>query len=122
MGLDQYANIRFTTPETPVDFKGNEEAIELHYWRKHANLQGWMERLYRDKGGQAESFNCVPVVLTLEDLDRLERDTRAGELPHTTGFFFGESQPEDYDSTLDFITKARKAIAAGHTVYYSSWW
>ena len=121
MGLDQYAYTRTTAPEKPVDFEegGGEE---IFYWRKHANLQGWMEDLYRRKGGTKEDFNCVPVVLTLEDLDRLEATTRQGNMPHTTGFFFGHSQSEDDDATLEFIFKARIAINEGKTVYYTSWW
>ena len=59
---------------------------KLHYWRKHPNLHGWMQDLYYAKGGTAESFNCVPVQLTAEDLDRLETAVRTGTLPDTTGF------------------------------------
>ena len=68
-----------------------EEASELHYWRKHPNLHGWMQKLYYEKGGKDEIFNCVPVALTGQDLDRLEADVKDGELPLTAGFFFGES-------------------------------
>ena len=45
-------------------FDGND-AIELHYWRKHPNLHGWMESLYYEKGGTADNFNCVNLQLTL---------------------------------------------------------
>ena len=105
----------------PVDFKV-EDASELHVWRKHPNLHGWMQDLYYDKGGSAECFNCVPVVLTAEDLDRLEAAIRTRELPHTIGFFFGETDGTEMDDDLAFIAKAREAIAAGLTVYYDSWW
>jgi len=44
---------------------------EIAYWRKHPNLQGWMEQLWREKGGKGE-FNCVDVELTREDLKQLE--------------------------------------------------
>lgn len=50
MGLDMYACTLREQPATPVDFKA-EEVSELHYWRKHPNLHGWMEQLYREKGG-----------------------------------------------------------------------
>jgi hypothetical protein len=36
-------------PELPVDLKA-DDAAELHYWHKHPNLHGWMERLFRTKG------------------------------------------------------------------------
>lgn len=121
MGLDMYAFTTKEKPAGPVDFKV-EDASELHVWRKHPNLHGWMQDLYYDKGGSAECFNCVPVVLTAEDLDRLEAAIRAKELPHTIGFFFGETDGTEMDDDLAFIAKAREAIAAGLTVYYDSWW
>ena len=72
MGLDMYAYKTLDTIDTPVDF-GVATALQLHYWRKHPNLHGWMEALYREKGGEQE-FNCVPVLLTAEDLDQLEAE------------------------------------------------
>ena len=121
MGLDMYA---YTTREElagAVDFKVSD-ANEIHYWRKHPDLHGWMARLYFEKGGAAEQFNCVPVALTKHDLDRLEADVEARRLPHTTGFFFGESESSDLDDDLVFIAKAREAISAGMNVFYDSWW
>ncbi len=104
-----------------VDFKVGI-AAELHYWRKHPNLHGWMEALYYEKGGSSDRFNCVPVVLSAGDLDRLEADVKGGDLPYTEGFFFGESDGREIDDDLAFIAKARQAIAAGQTVFYDSWW
>lgn len=120
MGLDMYALVTMTEPENPVDFQA-DDAIELHYWRKHPNLHGWMEALYTEKGG-TEKFNCEPVVLAIGDLDRLETDIKAGRLPQTSGFFFGESDGTEADDDLTFIAKARAAIAEGKTVFYYSWW
>jgi hypothetical protein len=80
-----------------------------------------MNRLYCEKGGSSDEFNCVPVALTSEDLDRLEADVKAGNLPDTTGFFFGESDGREAED-LAFIAKAREALTAGLTVFYDSWW
>lgn len=121
MGLDMYALTTPAIPVTPVDFKV-DDGCEIHIWRKHPNLHGWMQNLYYAKGGTAETFNCVPVVLTLDDLDRLEAAVRAKELPPTEGFFFGESDGSECDDDLAFIAKARLAIVSGLTVYYDSWW
>lgn len=121
MGLDMYAMITTEALPAAVDFKANG-ATELHYWRKHPNLHGWMRDLYYAKGGKAESFNLVPVALSLEDLDRLEAAIRDGSLPPTSGFFFGETDGTEAEDDLAFIAKAREAIAAGCTVYYDSWW
>lgn len=120
MGLDMYAMVTTTLPDSPVDFKV-ADATELHYWRKHPNLHGWMEALYFEKGG-AQEFNCVPVELTDDDLNRLEADIRAGNLPQTSGFFFGSSDGTEIADDLAFVAKAREAIAQGKTVYYDSWW
>lgn len=121
MGLDMYAMTTRQAPPVPVDFT-TCETREIAYWRKHPNLHGWMERLYREKGGQAVVFNCVNVQLTAEDLDRLERDIKEECLPHTEGFFFGESDGNEYDEDLAFVASAREALAQGLTVFYTSWW
>jgi hypothetical protein len=122
MGLDQYAYRTKIKPKKPVDFERDEDSIEIFYWRKHPDLQGWMQKLYRAKGGADESFNSSPVVLTMEDLDNLENDVRQHKLPETQGFFFGKSYGEEMERDLDFIDQARRAIKDGYTVYYSSWW
>lgn len=120
MGLDMYAMITTEKPATPVDFKVSE-ATELHYWRKHPNLHGWMEQVYFDKGGTQE-FNCTPVIITLEDIEQLEAAIIHHELPNTNGFFYGNSTGDEYKDDLVFTAKARKAIAEGYTLFYDSWW
>ncbi len=127
MGLDMYAYA--VAPEHVsgvVDFEIPEgaEKTEIHYWRKHPDLHGWMQRLYNDNGGKSTEFNLDNVVLTIEDLDELEKAVKASRLPNTTGFFFGQSQstPEEIEYDMEFITKAREAINKGLVVYYTSWW
>jgi hypothetical protein len=116
MGLDQYAH------GVMRGLSGEEKKDELSYWRKHPNLQGWMELKYREKGGSGE-FNCVEVSLTESDLNELECAVEARELPETFGFFFGEDDSEYFiDHDLEFIRKARKALRDGCEVVYSSWW
>ena len=101
-----------------------DDLEELAYWRKHHDLHGWMERLYRAKGGDKESFNCVPVRLTEFDLDQLLHDVLNHALPETQGFFFGTNPPDDESmkNDIEFITNAKIAIADGDAVYYDSWW
>jgi hypothetical protein len=48
MGLDMYPYVTSEAPRAQVDFRA-DDATEIHYWRKHPNLHGWMEQLYRDK-------------------------------------------------------------------------
>ena len=123
MGLDMYALSTKAKPETEVDFSTkNFEQTELHYWRKHPNLHGWMQNLYDMKGGTSSDFNGDCVVLDSEDLDNLEEDIKNGNLPDTSGFFFGQSHPDSDLDDLDFVNKAREEIKKGNVVYYTSWW
>ena len=124
MGLDMYATAIKGKVNSEVDFDTNniQNYEELHYWRKHPNLHGWMQNLYYDKGGKDDSFNGSDVVLTESDLDSLEQDIIDGNLPNTSGFFFGQTDGSEKDDDLLFITNARKAIKEGKTVYYSSSW
>ena len=118
MGLDQYAAIRLDTKNE----EGAWDTEELAYWRKHPHLQGFMERIYIAKGGEGE-FNCVDVELDLSDIQTLEVCVKRDELPETGGFFFGDDASEYYkESDLEFCDNARKALADGQTVVYSSWW
>lgn len=123
MGLDMYAFKTKYEPEQPVDFKVPEgvEEFELHYWRKHPDLHGWMENLYEAKGGK-EQFNCVNVQLTRMDLEKLKHDINDKDLPETQGFFFGKSFGDEKEDDLEFIESALEAIEQGYTVYYTSWW
>lgn len=122
MGLDMYAYTRPGSVPQPVDFGAQDVDKQIAYWRKHPDLHGWMERLYRAKGGKDEDFNCAPVELTLADLDALEADIHAGILPKTSGFFFGASDGSERNEDLAFVEKARAEIAAGKAVFYTSWW
>ena len=124
MGLDQFA--------FAVDNNGEKE--ELACWRKHPNLQGWMENLWESKGrpnahegensnGMGSDFNCVELELTEQDLVYLEYAITYSELPVTEGFFFGSDSDEEYrEQDLEFVEKARKALDKGMTVVYDSWW
>lgn len=124
MGLDQYA--------FAIDNNGEKE--ELAYWRKHPNLQGYMENLWEAKGKPGlddanmggmglSDFNCIPLQLNSDDLDDLEDAVRGSGLPNTVGFFFGNDSDDYYKSQdLEFIEKAREALDAGRTVVYDSWW
>lgn len=121
MGLDMYA---FTTvTDIPaVDFNHPADATEIFYWRKHPDLHGWMERLYRTRDGLEDVFNCVHVRLDEGDLAALEKAVRENRLPHTQGFFFGMSDGSERADDEHFIHKARDALAHGKRVFYTSWW
>ena len=143
MGLDQYAY---------TGLKGQREAYyeaeygedeskkgtvqkprEIAYWRKHPNLQGWMEQLWIRKLAKegvtpeesewGSSFNGVELELTLEDIDDLEQAVLKKRLPKTSGFFFGSNSDEYYrEHDLEFIRQARADLFCGLCVFYNSSW
>lgn len=112
--------------ETVEDY----EPINIGYWRKHSDLQGYMEDLYINKGG-TEEFNCEDLILSKEDCEdiieysrqRFQRSSQGIEDEHTTGFFFGETQDSDWADTIDIFNKVLAETDWEHeTIYYSSWW
>jgi hypothetical protein len=200
MGLDQYAFVVKPHAES-TDFiigwengeydeqQQQENMLAFCTWRKHPNLQGWMEKTFNRKAdiegyvGRVEPaglsadgiqltgmainpktgeeipfdevadqivqgmqeefdknipsilekilenasnqrvFNCQPVRLNLSDLEQLETAVNRGELPATSGFFFGDNADEEYkEQDLQFIKMSREAINHGYQVYYNSWW
>ena len=120
MGLDQYAYIA-SKADTDYDDTSRQE---LAYWRKHPNLQGWMQKLWESKGNQGD-FNGDEIELTWEDIDKLEKDIKSGEVSRlgTTGFFFGN--PSDdvyYETDLKFCIDAKAELFLKRKVFYNSSW
>ena len=120
MGLDQYAYYR--EPNNP-------EGIRILEWRKHYELQEWMENLWltrladrsiEDKfldaldGEDSKVFNCVEIELYEEDIDSLENDF---EEMHTS-----VDGTYEIDNDQMFIATARKLFSEGKQVFYDSWW
>lgn len=97
----------------------------LHRWCKHPDLYGWMQRRWNCMRWhkKAKDFNIEDrVPLTIQDLDDLEHAVRHGRLPKTTGFCFGQSSGREVADDLAFIEAARKELASGKFVYFTSWW
>ena len=116
MGLDQYAFARKKAEDPATE---EDDVIQITTWRKHANLEGWMSNLFYERGGTGD-FNCVELRLFENDLAMLEKQYK--NLEHASGFFWGESQPEDDEITLSFIKSAKELMAKGYEIIYSYWW
>ncbi len=119
MGLDQYAYI---ASKEKADYDTHQE---LAYWRKHPNLQGWMEKLAQEKGLEYDTFNGVEVELTWEDVNKLEKDIKSGQVSElgTTGFFFGNPSDEYYrERDLQFCIDAKAELFLKRKVFYNSSW
>lgn len=140
MGLDQYAYIAARAQQredywagvipkkNPVHGESHyenpsvSEPVEIAYWRKHPNLHGWMEQLFRARGGEGD-FNGDELELTWADIDQLEQDVLAGTLPSTQGFFFGSDSDDHYKhADLEFCRRARTELFMGFKVFYNSSW
>ena len=79
MGLDQYAYI---ASKANADWD-DPSRQEIAYWRKHPNLQGWMEKLWEHKMSvegrdNPHTFNGIELELTWDDIDKLEKDIKSG--------------------------------------------
>lgn len=139
MGLDQYAYVASRAGQQDEYWQQDADATavakprEIAYWRKHPNLQGWMEKLWIRKlaaeGKTPEdsewgsSFNGVELELSWEDLDELERAVTHGQLPPTGGFFFGDNSDNHYrEQDLRFVREAKAEIFVGLKVFYNSSW
>lgn len=126
MGLDMYAfkmKAKEVGDSQTMDGWPEEMRVEIAYWRKFNHLHGWMEDLYREKGGEGD-FNCVYVRLEQADLDRLKDALDKRKLVYTPGFFFGTSEWDALHiiHTETFIQDAKQALLDGDAVFYYSWW
>ena len=120
--------------------KDKQEKTDLQYWRKHNALHGLLEDMWNDKGQpipqwmrdeypddfadeRAIPFNGIEMELTEADINYIESVVLNNELPMTEGFFFGQDtrfSESDKVADLDFIKKAREALAKGEEVFYTS--
>jgi hypothetical protein len=124
MGLDMYA---YRASQANSEYDDNHE---IACWRKHPNLHGWMERLWEEKGrpgldpnDEHEMFNGIELELTWEEVDRLEKDIIAGNLPGTSGFFFGSDADDYYKQyDLEFCKNAKADLFLCQRVFYNSSW
>ena len=136
MGLDQYAyarDPRIERDEEDEDDWGGD--VHIMDWRKHNRLQGYMEQIWLEQGGEygeswGDGFNGKEVKLGNDEINALEEVINNRDLPETSGFFFGNDSYEDYEnedwgylkSDLEFISEARKLLSEGFEVYYNSSW
>jgi len=136
MGLDMYAYAAARAGQydafwaTAEAAEGTTEFVsrtverprEIAYWRKHSGLHGWFKAEWESEGNSG-SFNGDELEITWAMLERLEYDIRNGELPRTTGPFFGNpADAEYYEDDLEFIKNARTELFLGSKVFYNSSW
>jgi len=144
MGLDQYGQLR----NTQIDFKKyysdqkHDPAKDGFVWRKHARLQVFMAREYKDQNPKEDTnehsgnidglgFNGDEhkVVITKDIVKRLEKAIKDNYFDcfATDGFFWGQQFQEEqvkeyrkYDK--QFLKFCKDALKKGQVVEYSCSW
>ena len=149
MGLDMmlYGDKSIYVKDTPAKVDGfpvevdgfpvESIVLDMGYWRKHANLHGFIVDCFADGNDDCQRINLDVddlnhLIKTLED-DKMYEET-------TTGFFFGRSyhpgEKDEYGSyeeqkarDIDLFTKARNWLMSNYSkkdeyrsVYYQASW
>ena len=115
---------------------------ELFSWRYHPDLHGWMNELYRRRGGvnfilpscggscethpeakQATPYFCGEYIqLTRLDILDFQMDVELDRLPPTSGFHLGRSGAHSKREDLEFIPLALWALGEGKVLFYQGSW
>ena len=134
MGLDMYLHgskfptslVADETTEQPyLDGKKVKTSIvDLGYWRKHPNLHGYIVETFAS--GLDE---CQEIPLNEKQLEQIAQAIEDRKLPHTEGFFFGQSEwhEEEVETSVDAKTfrEAKDFLRKSdwtRSVYYRASW
>lgn len=106
---------------------------EIGYWRKANAIRQW----FVDTCGYSEDGNCEYVEVSKKDLERLKetceyvlehRDKAPELLPTSSGFFFGDTEYNDYyfnslEETIKICENALQTVKWDtEVVMYTDWW
>lgn len=67
---------------------------------------------------------CQTILLTEENIENILDAVMKDALPHTTGFFFGASGPEDKAPTIEqliYVKRWLKSVPGRRCYYRASW-
>lgn len=125
MGLDMNLygrKYRYDDKEMDEGFPVREVRLELAYWRKHPDLHGYIVQHFA--GGIDE---CQEIVLDEDNIRQIIKAVEDAALPHTTGFFFGNSQDANQGDTIGQLTRALEWLETEYqpgvreVIYRASW-
>jgi hypothetical protein len=126
MGLDMYleGRIDYCLGDGDPLTQPVQQVFRLGYWRKHPDLHGFIVNQFANG---IDDGREIP--LTSKDVLEIIKAVEAGTLPHTEGFFFGESS-NDEESKAENIKILRRAInwlaikveLSYRTAYYKASW
>lgn len=99
---------------------------ELGYWRKHANLHGYIVQTFAEG-----KDDCQKIYLEVKDMEKIIDAIKDKRLPHTEGFFFGKSfgtQEEDdqaiatFREAIEWLKRGEEDRSSWRDVYYQASW
>jgi hypothetical protein len=96
-----------------------DSSNELAYWRKHPDLHGFIVNIFANGVD-----NCQEIQLSLNELKHILRSVEEDNLPTTSGFFFGTSQPDYKISTIQKLNKVIEWVSSSidrRVIYQPSW-
>lgn len=116
--LWSYPDMRPREDGFPVASK----TLRLGYWRKHPNLHGYIVNTFADG-----EDHCQRIELGEDAILQITNAVQADVLPHTVGFFFGETDGSEREETLTILTAAlewlrMKEEGVFRSVYYQASW
>jgi hypothetical protein len=111
MGLDMYFF------EVPAGKSPKKVRNEIQYFRKHADLHGWLV----EKSGKKE-LNCEFMEITPEICKELQRYCTEPGKKHYSGFFWGESQDYQWEDTVEMLNRIEGILKEGNKVFYRAWY
>lgn len=135
MGLDMYLH-RANRAEKKLCEEGKINHCNLEevaYWRKANQIRQWIV----NNTEYEEDWNCVPIEVDEEKLKELKQDcetvladhSKASELlPTSSGFFFGDTEYDDYyygdlRYTVEILDKILKETDFDkYQIEYEEWW
>lgn len=131
MGLDMHLTGEkyiFTDWENPENnhyedgYRLKSRRFDLGYWRKHPDLHGFLVETFSDG-----IDDCKPIYLSTTEIELIIEAIKEDKLPHTGGFFFGESSNDEEQKTeaIEILTKALQWLRADIThrsIYYRASW
>ena len=125
MGLDMYLSGRKVprfdfennvATRTEDGFDVGHVELKLAYWRKHADLHGYIVETFAD--GVDE---CQDIELSAADLRQMIAAIKAGELPETEGFFFRYEGYSPANFAAGDVQKLEAALAWLETKLEDEW-
>lgn len=125
MGLDMMlygSKSKWRGDEREDGFRVTEHVLKLAYWRKHPDLHGYIVETFANGTDECQRIDLEP-----DDLRKILMAVQEDRLPHTEGFFFGQSDSADEQDTVAKLTAAIQWVEAEldgewRQVYYRASW